>query len=450
LTHLDDNEVERFVGGDLPADERRRVVRHLLTGCRPCRSRLAALREVLFNADNLGEDARGVGSFSYDGALARAAAQARRYQRRHRKEREGLERALEAALRSSGEQNAEVFSPAVLSLRGWTRVEALLRLSFEERYRDPQRMLLLALAARLAAEQLGTRKLGPGLAADFQARAWAEVGNAYRVNEQFELAEAALVHAQRFLDEGTGDLLLLARLADIQASLRSDQRRLGEALDLLAVVHDLYLQAGNCHLAGRALIKSGITTHYDGNPQRAVQFLREGLQLIDPEKDPRLAASAKLSVTDALVDCGDFQEAGRMLLGSGLRQTFAADLLSLLKLRWVEGKVLAGLGKLGRAERTFEQVREEFLQREREYDAALVGLELAAVWLRQGKAARVRELAEETYEILRDLGVQHEAFKAAFFLREAGRQQVLTLDLLRKVHQFLVRLEWQPMLRFQP
>jgi hypothetical protein len=95
-------------------------------------------------------------------------------------------------------------------------------------------------------------------------------------------------------------------------------------------------------------------------------------------------------------------------------------------------------------------VREEFLLREREYDAALVGLELAAVWLRQGKAAQVRELAEETYETLRDLGVHHEAFKAVYFLREACRQQVLTLDLLRKVHHFLVRLEWQPLLRFQP
>jgi tetratricopeptide (TPR) repeat protein len=326
LTHLDDNEVERFVGGDLPPDERRRVVRHLLTGCRPCRSRLVALREVLFNADNLEEDARGVGSFSYDGALARAAAQARRYQSRHRKEREGLERALEVALRLAEEQSAEIFSPQILSLRSWTRVEALLRLSFEERYRDPQRMLLLALAARLSAEHLDARKLGPGLVADFQARAWAEVGNAYRVSEQFELAEAAMVHAQRLLEEGTGDLLLLARLADIKASLRSDQRRLGEALDLLEAVHDLYLQAGNLHLAGRALLSQGIISNYDGNSREAVQLLTKALQLIDSQQDPRLAASAKLSIVYAMADCGDFQEAGRLLLGSGLRQAFAADL----------------------------------------------------------------------------------------------------------------------------
>ncbi len=450
MTHLDANEVERFVGGDLPPDQWRKVVRHLLTGCRPCRSRLAALREVLFNAEDLEEDARGVGSFSYDAALARAAAQGRRYESHHRRQREALERAFDAAGHSPAEAGGESASPEILALRGWPRVEALLRLSFEERYRDPSRMLLLALAAQLAAEELDPRQLGPGLVADFQARAWAEIGNAYRVKEQYELAEAALAHAQHFLDEGTGDLLLLARVADVKASLRSDQRRLGEAIDLLELVHDLYRRVGDLHLAGRALVKRGISTHYDGNPREAVQLLYAGLSSIDARKDPRLAASAKLSIVYAMVDCGDFQEAGRIILGSGLRQAFAADPLSLLKLRGVEGKVLAGLGKLGRAERAFEQVREGFLLREREYDAALVGLELAAVWLRQGKTAQVRELAEETYEILRDLGVHHEAFKAAVFLHEACRQQMVTLGLLQKVHDFLARLAWQPHLRFQP
>jgi hypothetical protein len=115
LTHLDDNEVERFVGGDLPPDERRKVVRHLLTGCRPCRSRLVSLQEVLFQAEDIEEDARGVGSFSYDDALVRAATRARRYQTRHRKEREGLQRALDAALSSSSIKNGEIFSPEILA-----------------------------------------------------------------------------------------------------------------------------------------------------------------------------------------------------------------------------------------------------------------------------------------------------------------------------------------------
>lgn len=449
MTHLDENEVERFIGDDLGPEERRKVVRHLLNGCRPCRVRLVSLSEALFRAEDLKEDARGAQSFSYDAALARAATRARRYQTHYRKDRERLERALDAARLLPAEERAE-FPPEFMSLRGWPRVEALWRLSFEERYRDPQRMLILATAARLAAERLDPEKLGPGLTADLQARAWAELGNAYRVNERFDRAEEALDQAQGLLEEGTEDILILARLADVKASLRIDQRRLSEAIDLLGVVHSLYSQAGDFHLTGRALMKRGITTHYAGDMREAIFLLREGLKLIDSTRDPQLAATGCQSLIHALTDCGEFQEAGRLLLGSGLRQAFAAEPLSLLKLRGVEGKVLAGLGKLGRAERTFEQVRDEFLLKEREYDAALVGLELAAVWLRQGKAAEVRELAEETYETLRELGVPQEAFKAVLFLREACRRQAVTLDLLRKVHDFLVRLEWNQQLRFEP
>jgi hypothetical protein len=173
VAHLDENEVERFIGGDLTPDDRRRVVRHLLTDCRPCRAKLASLSEVLFRAEDLNEDARGVGSFSYDAALTRASTRARRYQSRYRKVRERLDQALNA-----GQVLHAEISPEFEALRGWPRVEALLRLSFEERYRDPQRMLLLAFAARLAAEELDPGELGHGLVADFRARAWAEVGDA--------------------------------------------------------------------------------------------------------------------------------------------------------------------------------------------------------------------------------------------------------------------------------
>jgi tetratricopeptide (TPR) repeat protein len=235
VTHLDENEVERFLGGDLPPDERRKLVRHLLKDCEPCRGKLVSLSEVLFRAEDLAEDARVVRSFSYDAALARAATRARRYQARYRKELNLLEQAL-ATAPPDAKGDDEICCQAFEALRGWPRMEALLRLSFEERYRDPQRMLLLALAARLAAEELNPVELSPGLVADFQAQAWAEVGNAYRVNEQFDWAEAALAHAQGLLEEGTGDSLLLARIAEIEASLRIDQRRLGEALDLLSMV----------------------------------------------------------------------------------------------------------------------------------------------------------------------------------------------------------------------
>lgn len=312
-------------------------------------------------------------------------------------------------------------------------------------------MLLLAYSASEAAEDLKPEEHGGwALVADFQARACAELANAYRVNDQHDRAEDALAKANTQLDWGTGDLLLLARVMDVQASLRSDQRRLGEALELLEMAHDLYREVGDFHLTGKTLVKRGIATHYDGHPREAVRILREGLNLIDLDEDPQLAAIGQQGLLHALADCGEFREAGRLLLASGLRQAFAADPLNLLKLRGVEGKILAGLGKPRRAERVFEEVREELFQRGREYDAALVGLELAALWLREGRMAEVREVTEETIETLRDLGIAQEGFKAALFLRVACQQEKATVGLFRHVYEFLNRLQWEPQLRFAP
>jgi len=135
---------------------------------------------------------------------------------------------------------------------------------------------------------------------------------------------------------------------------------------------------------------------------------------------------------------------------SGLRHAFADDPLNLLKLRWVEGKIFAGLGKLRRAGEIFTEVKEQFLRRDREYLVAMMDLELAGVLLRQGRADEVEPLAEEALEIFQDLEVGREALKAVRFLREACRRKQATADLVQQVVTFLNRLERQPGLRFVP
>src|SRR4029077_10693353 len=97
----------------------------------------------------------------------------------------------------------------------------------------------------------------PGFVMDLRARAFAELGNARRINEQFSEAERDFSRARAFLAEGTGDFLLEARVLDLEASLLSDQARFEDAISLLGKVHNLYQEAGDTHLAGRALISKG-------------------------------------------------------------------------------------------------------------------------------------------------------------------------------------------------
>jgi hypothetical protein len=86
-----------------------------------------------------------------------------------------------------------------------------------------------------------------------------------------------------------------------------------------------------------------------------------------------------------------------------------------------------------------------------EYDAALLGLELMEVWMRQGgRGAEVHEMAEEVLDTFEELKVQREARYAVRFLEAACRQELAAPWLVRKVVSFLRQLEWTPGLHFAP
>ena len=450
MTHLGKGEIGDFLTGLLGVADRKRMLQHLGC-CPPCRRRLREAAEILFG-DEPWIAAEPVAEDAYEEALARASLFVRGLEKRWRREEEKLERALTLLDQAPGGLGDESFPwRQVQALHGWPLCEALLRKSYEVRFTDPKRMLSLAESAAGVAKHLKAEKYPwPGFVADIRARAFAELGNAYRVNDRFSEADAAFERAIGFLEEGTGDPLLQARVLDLFASLRSAQRRLNDAMMLLDQVHTLYLDAGDAHLAGRAMISKGISTHYQGYPREAVSFLQRGSDLLESGRDPQLELSTSLSLIYALADCSEYRQASVLLLQSGLREAFAIEPLNLLKLRWVEGKIHAGLSRPAKAERAFVEVLREYLRLGQVYDSALVGLELAAVWLPQGKATQVRELAEEMYATFVELGVQPEAARALYFVREACLVQAITVTMIEQVRRFLERLPWHPGLRFEP
>ena len=445
--HFGKDEIADFLAGRLDEAGRRRMLLHLMTGCARCRRRLEPL---------LGEEpwtaAEPVAEELYDEVLIRAGATARSLTKRWKQETVKLGRALVLLDQAPGGLGDSKFPyRQAQALHGWPLCEALLRKSYEARFSDPKRMLSLAESAAGVAKHIRLDKYPwPGFVGDLRARAFSELGNALRLNLRFKDAEEAFEAARKYLEQGSGDLLVSARVMDLEASLRSSQRQLEEAIGLLEEVHHLYEAAGDSHLAGRALIAMGTNVHYLGQPSEAVKLFERGLALISAEQDSRLYFSTTFNIIDSLACCGEFQQASRLLLQSSLREAFADEPLNLLKLRWVEGKIHAGLGRLATAERAFSQVRQEFLRIGQFYEAALVGMELAAVWLRQGRAAEVQELATEMHEIFDELGVEREAAKAFYFVREACRSQAVNLLLIDRIRVFLERLPWRPGLRFEP
>jgi tetratricopeptide (TPR) repeat protein len=331
----------------------------------------------------------------------------------------------------------------------WSLSEALLEQARDLRH-QPADMLRLARVAREATERIDPAEWGLRETADLRARAWAELANACRANDDMVEAEAAMLRAIDLRAEGTGSEHLLARLADLSASLFCDQRRFSEAFQMLDTAHSLYTKLGASHDAGRILVMKGLYTGYTGNAEEGLQILTQGLASIDRDRDPRLAFRTLHNILLFRVELGEFEEALRQIQRMRPLYERYGGRHEWVKLRTIEGKIAAGLNDLPRAEALFREVCRDLDAAGLGYQAAVTSLDLAAVCLRLGKKAEVRQLVAEMVATFRSLGVEREAMASLLMLTEAVEQDRATLELLSLVSGVLQRLERGPGLLVRP
>jgi tetratricopeptide (TPR) repeat protein len=304
-------------------------------------------------------------------------------------------------------------------------------------------VLAAALAVNLAGQAVARHGDSPDLA-DLEGRAWAELGNAHRVADDLPAAETALARALHRSSQGTGDPLLLARIMDLTASLYTDQRRFKEAHHLLDFVYTIYRYKGEEHAAARTFVSKGIASNYALESEEAVRFLAEGIRQIDPAHDPKLILAAVHGLLWCLVDTGSAAEADQLLEGVRLLYDVHGEHFDHLRRLWLEGRIAAQLGKDGRAEDILSQVRERFKEAEQAYDLALISLDLAALWLRQGRAAEVKAVLDEIIMIFRSRSIQREALSALLMLKKAVEADRATVALIQTVTTELWRGERFP------
>lgn len=342
-----------------------------------------------------------------------------------REERDGLARLQDRQGSAPFDGSYSRFRHVARKVHGWARVEHLLELSSELRFRDPKQMLLLAQGAASVANNLGALptdqgRYTPALKADLRARAQIELANAYRLNYDFAHAEACLGAAAELAERGHCAPRTVGELMAIYAALLMDQRRIGSVFKLLDKLRRHYLAFGETHLAGITLIKKGTALHREDRHEEATEALREGIASLTAERDPELLSRMRQPLIVAAVAAGNFREAGKLLMDRSLWRTSAAAPLFLLKLRWVEGRYFAGIGEFGHAEASLIEVKKELLRHDRKNLMAMLNLDLAEVLLRQGRKADVRPLAEDSLRLFRDLKYERETLKAVCLLGAAG------------------------------
>ncbi|HEY4564378.1 MAG TPA: hypothetical protein VIJ36_15445, partial [Thermoanaerobaculia bacterium] len=422
--HPTSTELDGFVWNRLPAERTRAIVLHLLRGCEPC---LSALVPHIAGLLGLAEPPEPVLSdreeAEYDAALDRAFARALR------KAGNSEERTREALAVPLSAPSGEAPRDHLAHPQGVPAFETLCERSWDLRHDDPAGMVRLAEEARDLAERIAPGEPDLRLASDLRCRAWVALGNAYRVADRLSQAEQALGRATELFVQGTQDELLAARLFDVQASLLGDCRRFDLAESALDLVFAIHRRRGDLHLAGRALISKGLYAGYQGQAKESVRLIERGLELIAPDRDPRLLYVALHNQARALMECGRLRDARIALWQIRARRLDVGGRINELKIRWLEAQINAGLGELDRAELALREVKQGFADAGLGYKAALAGLELGAVLLRGGRTAAAIAEGLAAVDVFLSLGIAREAGVSVLLLKKGFEQRMADVTL---------------------
>jgi len=273
----------------------------------------------------------------------------------------------------------------------------------------------------------------------------ATLGSAFRVGNRYEEAKDAFSRGRRYRKEGRNEAGLLdpGRPIDLEASFYRDQRCFGEAIKL----HDQALRVARPDQRGMILLNKAYTLEEKGDYEASIEVLQQASHEVDGQRQPRLLFGVRFNFAGNLVRLSRAQEAMPIIAEvRELAERLQND-LDLVRTRWLEGNALAGLGRRDEAIAALEEVRHNL--RKLPFDYALASLDLAQVYLKEGRLGEVQELAVEMLGIFEALKVQREAIAAFLLFRDASAQGAVTEDLVRRLQEYLKKVRVNPKLRFE-
>jgi transcriptional regulator with XRE-family HTH domain len=292
--------------------------------------------------------------------------------------------------------------------------------------------LALSIARRAPGEESWRSRL--------EGYCWAHVANARRVANDLSGADEAFARAWELWRAGADSeppLLPEWCLFSLEASLRKDERRLPEALKLLHQARDA--SEGEPLATGRILLLKESVFSQMGETQSALAALAEAAPFVEASGDRRLLFALRFRSVDHLYHLGRHDEAAGLLPRVRELAIRQGKELDLLRVVWLTARVAAGQGRTEEAIAGLEQVGREFTARELPYNAALCSLDLATLWLRDGRTAEVKALAMAMGWIFQAQGIDREALAALGLFRDAALQENATEELARRVAEEVKR-----------
>lgn len=263
------------------------------------------------------------------------------------------------------------------------------------------------------------------------SRAW--VANARRVANDQDGADEAFTQVWGFwpADAESDSLLPEWRLLGLEASLRRDQRRFPEALELLGRAR---ASCGDDTAAvARILLKQEFVFDQMGDIQGALAAVAESAPFVEATGDSGLLFSFGFKTVNNLCHLHRYAEAQEMLPRVQEQAAAQNNRLNSIRVDWLSARIAAGLGRRDEAIAGLEQVQQAFTDMKLPYDAALASLDLAVLWLEAGRTAEVQVLAVGMKWIFEAKKIEPEAMASLRLFCEAAEREAATVELARRV-----------------
>ncbi len=285
-----------------------------------------------------------------------------------------------------------------------------------------QALELVELALDLVPRVTGDKHLLSGI----QEYIWKHLGNVFRAQGDLKKAREASERANEFFLVGiTGSLpslILRDRLAGLESALQRDQGNLAEALRKIddAVFHPARDEPGRASHPALCLEKARLHRQL-GQSEKAFQAL-EWAERDARSSDMVLLGRIAIERGDALCDLGRHGEVKK--IPGGLRKAAESHPLERARLFCLDGRVAAGLGRLVEAIAALHKAQGARHDRALT-NLALLTLEIAALYARQGQTAELKSLAEQTLQLAEAPGLSREAAATLkLFCRLAAQEKL--------------------------
>ena len=312
-----------------------------------------------------------------------------------------------AAQVEEGRRKAE---PLVAELLALPREERQARFDQQRRYRtffvawtllerscqmeDAAESESLGRLAAAAAEKLDGNGLTAGTETGLAIGAWCAVGEACRRLGRLDAAEDAFVHAVGPLEKSV-DPAENAEYCRRLARLRRDQRRFDEAMALFERAATLFGSAGQIRDQALALADLAAVHLDQEDMESAVATFDRALVLGPAAVDPGLAAGPDWGIAGCLAALADPLQERRILAALAERPGRRRTAVEKAVLVRIEGLVAGFARQEHQAEVLLRGAWNAFHRSGALGYAILAGLDLAALFLRQGRASNLRALGGE-------------------------------------------------------